>query len=159
MGLLGHDIHCIVNSIWSKRMQWNNLQTRLSAHKDVLNENHFTMKQIQQPSGKISFVCKRKILICRLTDHVQDSKKASTFYILNRLLYMGSIQSTMWRWALPTRLNRESASIPDSQCVFSKEATGYICCLLCQIWVWHSALCWPPLYLIKAGKRTHCKKE
>lgn len=104
MGLLGHDIHCIVNSIWSRRMQWNNLQTRLSTHKDVLNENHFTMKQIQQPSGKISFVCKRKILNCRLTDHVQDSKKASTFYILNRLLYMGSIQWTMWRWALPARL-------------------------------------------------------
>lgn len=83
MGLLGHDIHCIVNSTWSRRTQWNNLQTRLSTHKDSLNEKHFTMKQIQQTLGKISFICKRKILNCRLTDQVQNSEKGFILYTSN----------------------------------------------------------------------------
>lgn len=142
MGLLGHDIHCIVNSIWSGRIQWNNLQTRLSTHKGILNENHFTMKQIQWSSGKISFVCKR-YLTAGLQISFRTQKKASMFYTSNSLLHMGSIQWTMWRWALPVRLNRQSALIPNSQCGFSNEAVGYICCLLCQTWGWHFLLCRP----------------
>lgn len=80
MGLLGHDIHCIVNSTWSRRIQWNNLQTRLSTHKDILNENHFTVKQIQQISGKISFVCKRKILAADLQIKFRTQNKASILH-------------------------------------------------------------------------------